>query len=171
MHCALLPVFPTSFQPGGFVWSTGQIEYCSSWLMTTLYLWLSGKSLNTPPPLSQNHSIVNCEGSRSRSYIWSEKVGPLEYYHSVENHGQVFTRTDRPAPGVDLRSPLAAKKNPRIRISNKDLELVPFLIALGQARRKGDRDPGFPPWSRRNPPVDLKNRVREFLLDPSPRGG
>ena len=29
---------PTSRQPRGFSWSAGRIEYCSSWLMRTLYI-------------------------------------------------------------------------------------------------------------------------------------
>lgn len=42
----LEPVLPASPQPKGFFLLAGQSEYCSSWLMTTLYLVLSGKSRN-----------------------------------------------------------------------------------------------------------------------------
>lgn len=37
MHSSLLPVFPSSRQPGAFSRSFGQIEYCSSSFTTTAY--------------------------------------------------------------------------------------------------------------------------------------
>src|SRR4029079_13303557 len=42
---ALVPVLPASFQPNAFSRSAGQIEYCSSWFITTLYIvWSSDSS-------------------------------------------------------------------------------------------------------------------------------
>src|SRR5262245_16598696 len=43
-HTSLGPVLPTAVQPGGKTRSAGQIEYCSSWFMTTWYTILSSAS-------------------------------------------------------------------------------------------------------------------------------
>jgi hypothetical protein len=41
---ALGPGVPTAVHPRGISRSTGQIEYCSSWLMTAVYVVLSSRS-------------------------------------------------------------------------------------------------------------------------------
>jgi hypothetical protein len=43
-HSAFGPLLPASFPPSAFLRSAGQIEYCSSWFNTTLYIPLSSFS-------------------------------------------------------------------------------------------------------------------------------
>src|ERR1044071_1571487 len=43
-HSCFVPLLPASFQPRAFSRSAGQMEYCSSWLTTTLQIVVSSCS-------------------------------------------------------------------------------------------------------------------------------
>src|SRR5215471_9755349 len=54
-HSDFRPSFPTAVHPAGMGLSANQIEYCSSWFMTTLYVRVSSSSSITDPPLPLRH--------------------------------------------------------------------------------------------------------------------